>query len=496
VRRDAGSQFLHRSSDRGDTRRRFVIQLHPADASWRTIRRSVAARTLGFSGDRPPPFVRACSIRIRIRVQIQIQMKAYGSASTRSCTTHRRFAGVLACAFAAGCGTDTDSRSARITRDTIGDTIVVHAAAAGAWGDSATLVEELRIGALAGPEAYTFGRVAGLAVDSAGAIYVLDQQVPVVRVYDATGAHLRDIGREGAGPGEMRRPHGIGLLSDGRLIVRDYGNMRFDLFSAQGAVVGEWTLPGSFSTDTRFTITDDDHVYTPVIAVRHEDGGWDEGLLHFDATGAIVDTLLDPNIGYEDAQLVARSRAARTSYQLPYAPRAHWTITPGGAVVRGISDRYAIDVDRPDAPLLRLERARPAVGVAAEERADMKQTIEDLLRGTDPDWDWQGASIPSTKPHFSALTADAAGRIWVRLPGVGEPTEMELPAAIAGGPRTLRVWVEPALYDVWSPDGDLIGTVHMPDRFEPWVMRDDSVWGVLRDDDNVEYVARYRIQPG
>ncbi|MGH7507030.1 MAG: hypothetical protein ACRELX_15340, partial [Longimicrobiales bacterium] len=100
-------------------------------------------------------------------------------------STRSALAGVLALSSLAACaGGDADAHTT-VTRDTIGDTVVVRWAGPTQWGDSATLAEELRIGALDGPEEYTFGNIQGMAVDAGGRLYVLDRQVPVVRVYDA-----------------------------------------------------------------------------------------------------------------------------------------------------------------------------------------------------------------------------------------------------------------------------------------------------------------------
>ena len=75
------------------------------------------------------------------------------------------------------------------------------------WGGNATLEEEASIGVEAGDEAYMLGEVTGVAVYH-DRIYVADQQVPAVRVYDGAGRFQGNVGGEGAGPGEYRRPRG------------------------------------------------------------------------------------------------------------------------------------------------------------------------------------------------------------------------------------------------------------------------------------------------
>jgi 3-phytase len=53
----------------------------------------------------------------------------------------------------------------------------------------------------------------------------------VVRIYDAaTGAHLRDLGKQGAGIGEFSRPNGV-LAEDGLLVIVERDNHRVQVFA-------------------------------------------------------------------------------------------------------------------------------------------------------------------------------------------------------------------------------------------------------------------------
>ena len=81
------------------------------------------------------------------------------------------------------------------------DTVVVRVASAPQWGVEARLAEDLRIGMLDGPDEYIFGFIGSLAVRLDGSIYVYDYSVPIIRQYNSVGRHVRDIGRNGEGPG-------------------------------------------------------------------------------------------------------------------------------------------------------------------------------------------------------------------------------------------------------------------------------------------------------
>ncbi|MDE2763683.1 MAG: hypothetical protein OXK74_13010 [Gemmatimonadota bacterium] len=71
---------------------------------------------------------------------------------------------------------------------------------AGTW----RLVEELKLGNVVGDGPEGFGDIADLAVDVAGDIYVLDVGSKEVRVFGRDGTYLRELARDGDGPGEIR----------------------------------------------------------------------------------------------------------------------------------------------------------------------------------------------------------------------------------------------------------------------------------------------------
>ncbi len=83
-------------------------------------------------------------------------------------------------------------------------------------------LEELwRAGGLNGD--LLFGLIADVAADAAGNVYVLDNQLCQVRVFSPRGEHLRDLSRQGEGPGEIQQPAGLVMLPDETLgIIMGY----------------------------------------------------------------------------------------------------------------------------------------------------------------------------------------------------------------------------------------------------------------------------------
>lgn len=83
-----------------------------------------------------------------------------------------------------------------------------------------------------------------IAIDDDGRIYAVDRDQNHVSIFDADGALIRTVGREGKGPGELRRPRAIALAADGEtFVVRDQVNRRVSLFSREGDFQQSFAAP-------------------------------------------------------------------------------------------------------------------------------------------------------------------------------------------------------------------------------------------------------------
>ncbi|MGD2121390.1 MAG: hypothetical protein PVJ76_06585 [Gemmatimonadota bacterium] len=75
-------------------------------------------------------------------------------------------------------------------------------------------------------------RIVQLVVGPDSSAYLLDAMTPGVLEYDVAGAFVRQLGREGEGPGEFRSPWRIGMIGRDTLWVADLSLRRFTLFDA------------------------------------------------------------------------------------------------------------------------------------------------------------------------------------------------------------------------------------------------------------------------
>lgn len=393
--------------------------------------------------------------------------------------------GLLGAALTAVAGCDpAASRDPGEARVQVGDTTIVRVGTP-AWSDTASLVEEVAIGVLEGPEEYQFGAFLDIAVDADGGVYVFDAQRPALRYYDPSGAYRRTLGGEGQGPGEYQdQSLGLAVRSgDGRIVMRDPRNGRINVYEPDGSPSESWPVSSGLFTADAFRLDTVDHMYLRILTERPEPNEvWPIALMHMDAGGQIVDTLVPPILPNEPESDGGVFGVAKV-----------WTLSPLGGLVAGVNGRYAFEHHRPDGTVLRVERDVEPVPVADGERREYED-LNAWRRRTDPDDPNVIPPVPRTKPAYRSISVGERGRIWVRRYVVaeqGEPVERSAPRGME--PRPPMSWHEPTVYDVFGPDGAFLGSVRVPDRTTLSVFRGDTVWGVRRGAFDEPTVVRFRV---
>jgi len=86
-----------------------------------------------------------------------------------------------------------------------------------------------------------FNHPTDVAVAPSGEIYVSDGYGNAhVHRFAADGTYRCSWGGNGTGPGQFSTPHGIWVTADGRVLVGDRENNRVQIFTGDGAYIGEW----------------------------------------------------------------------------------------------------------------------------------------------------------------------------------------------------------------------------------------------------------------
>jgi len=143
---------------------------------------------------------------------------------------------------------------------------------------------------------------------------------------------------------------------------------------------------------------------------------------------------------------------------------------------------YEIEVYDPSGALVRIVRLeQDLIGVTPEDgRRYIESTVEEV---SDPEQAagmrayFEALPLPDAFPPHGTLRADALEHLWVE--------DFQRPGA------ENRTW------NVFDPEGALVGRVTLPEKFDPFEIGRDYLLGVGRDEMNVEYVRMYGLRrPG
>ena len=370
------------------------------------------------------------------------------------------------------------------------DVQIVRSTNAPVWGSELRLVEEVRIGTLDGADEYILGSVDGIAVGRDGAMFVADGQVPVIRMYDARGKFVRNVGRKGQGPGEYESLAGIQPLPDGRIAIWDNRNGRITLYTASGDLAGSHPATSGLFADDLFHTDRTGHFYVRAVLGRPVSGAqWNYGWLRLSPAGKLLDTIPIPAESSEPSFVLA----GPSGFDRPFTRRTVTALSANGELIIGDNRRYSFDVQRRGAPVLRIERPFTPIEIRGDERREWEAWAGTFERNARTNGRSASFPIPDTKPAYSELRTDSDGRIWVRryVTAQSRPGPERKP----GDDRPRRVWKEPPTFDVFEPQGRFLGTVSLPINSAFYDARDRNLWVTVRGESDEEYVVRYRIDP-
>jgi hypothetical protein len=157
---------------------------------------------------------------------------------------------------------------------------------------------------------------------------------------------------------------------------------------------------------------------------------------------------------------------------LPFMRNVH-TAAAGNGYWQGVTDAYEIVLRRADGtPERILRRAVQPVPVRGA-YLDSLHRVQVAENGPEAGKSLDQVQVPEHLPAWERLLVDDAGSLWVQ--------RMPWPGAV------------PPEWDVFDPDGEMLGTVRMPAGFRATHVGADFVLGVWTDEDDVEYVRMYRL---
>ncbi len=375
-----------------------------------------------------------------------------------------------------------------------------------------SLVEELRIGSVNSPDT-GFTGVRYVDVDRDGQVYVLEVGDFQLRAYSPTGRLLRVIGRRGQGPGEFGGVPRIGVKGDTVWAIEPIGG-RITLFDRRGRVLSTGRFP-----EIRVPMSGRTGLVAP--SGMRTDGTLASNMTSFAGppqppSVGPRDTVLFPRVVY--APTGAPIDTAGWDKSFPPAGPADVVSAPDGStrsVPRPMSDQPLLVVYSGGRFMVEREAARSAAGATirvtrityrgdtvyskrfAYEPVAYPPSVLDSLANVASRGAFRGGPNDDLQARPQPIPAVAAA---IRSKMAFPPFQVPIQASFAGADGS--VWLRreddgrTPRWIVMDPQGSIRGRFTIPATTRLAWASGDTVWAVQPDQDDVEWLVRFRITPG
>jgi hypothetical protein len=319
-------------------------------------------------------------------------------------------------------------------------------------------------------ESHVLYQVAGFDVDRNGAVFVTDYKLNCIKKFDPSGSLKLTIGREGEGPGDLRRPTALIIEASGHIVVFDSGNRRIQRLDTDGKHV---TTAAFRDLVQEFRLGPSGELYAKVMEIPY-------GPPTAPSTLKLVRFSSDFKQLTEFDQMkvklnvVAGSPGSYTVTNAPYPPSLEWDVLPDGRFVVGHSDTDHLRILSSTGEILhdfRVRADRPPITGSDKARffdrwvRDGKDTLDPALRKV--------MEFPSHWPYYADLVTDMEGNILLRWP---IPVDDEI------------------AYDVYDQTGSFISRVTVGDLPEKVKLGNGVIYALDQSPENLPTVKRYRMK--
>jgi len=365
---------------------------------------------------------------------------------------------------------------------------VVDNPANGLWADGEgwTTEEVFRVGGMEGGSESEFGMIVGVDVDAGGRVYVADQQARRLRVFESDGSYVQDLGGPGEGPGEFGPGLAGVFVDDETVSAPDVTNARIGVFTTEGEVLP----PRPVSLTDGIPLRWDETGSGELVAQRR---GMDvEGMAALD-DGDPITTFPEEGQEAEILATVPRGESIRMNGGNPtiriFEPEPIWDLADD-RVAQGMNDRFRVEIWR-DGTLERVvtRPVEPVEVTDGEERRILDMTREMMsATGVPPqavEQVVQQMEFGESYPAFAQLLLSEDGSLWVQR----IRTSRDVPEGVEWSPQDMgsNEW------EIFDTEGRYLGVLSFPLRFQPIREVDGVVWGVERDEFDVQSVVGYRV---
>ncbi len=361
-------------------------------------------------------------------------------------------------------------------RDSAGVTIVESAeprwASESLWMVDSTPLLDLATTAT-GPN-HEFSQVSDAVRLADGSIAVADAGSSQVRQFTPEGEFAWALGRTGGGPGEFQQLSNLTRLPGDSIVAFDYWLGRLTVISARGSFGREVhaVRPGP-GVEKLLALTDSTFVAQ---FSEYDEMDGQAGLfrvpariLRLSTGGGVVDTIA--TIRGTETFIIP------TGAMRPLFPRMGHMTADDGRVYVGSAEQLAYAVYSTDGGLERIVRV-PDFDLRVS--ADEIQRERDAMLGPRPSARARSMAdalpAPTTRPAYAQLVVDTTGAVW------------------AAGFRAFADTVGPTPWQLFTPDGEWLGSTMLPRRLRVFEIGRDYLLGVNLDSLDVERVQLLRLR--
>jgi hypothetical protein len=406
----------------------------------------------------------------------------------------------------AGCSTGDAGPAFRgSTTDSAGVTIVSNANE-GIWSDANrwTVEQDLVIGAVDGDPNYLFGNITGICVGTDRRIYVLDQAATIkIRVYSPEGVFLNAFAQVGSGPGEMGDRVGPCLMAPGdTLLIPDMGNLRVNKYGSDGSSVGNVLLDLRMGFPLGWDVDTDSRILQLLRPLGNRDPAANgvDLVVALGNDGVVTDTLVELPSGRTNVRIAPRASTIRF-----FALEPSWGTTTDGRILHGTNDRYRIGITDGSGNLVRvITKAYEPQAITETDRAVITNLLAEGWRSSGLqaaliEQELNTLQFAEFYPAYHRLLSGPRGSIWAqKVTGLDSLSAQD--RNILGDVRALPGLIRNPLllfgarhWEVFDANGGFLGEVTMPARFTAMKLVGEAVYGVWRDELEVEHLMRLGV---
>ncbi len=317
-------------------------------------------------------------------------------------------------------------------------------------GDILSLEEDLTIGEK--EKEPVFEAIRTIRVDDDGNIYVLDWKACQIKVFDETGKRLRNIGREGQGPGEIQLPRGMEIISGKEIMLENVMNRRLSFFSLDGELLREISTAKIMLLRT---VPDSSGNFIGITFSRLGEKNVQE-LKKFDSNLDTVFTIGQVESSYTPGVVNQ------------YSPMIFFTILKDDSILWGKSSHYQLMVvDSERNTTKKIIKNYDPIRITNE---DKKREIKEITEDSKGRITEKNLEFPEYYPAFRYISSDDEGRIFVRTYERDDE-----------GNR---------YYDVFDSDGIYIAKIILKNHPTAW--KKGKLYCAIEDEDGFHLVKRYK----